>query len=45
MGGEYVLLISAGPADHPAALKPGVLRIEELMFIKRSPMPSLMFAR
>jgi hypothetical protein len=37
--------MSEGLACHPAALKPGVLRIEELMLIKRSPIPSLMLAR
>jgi hypothetical protein len=32
-------------ADQPAARKPGVLRIELLTLIKRSPMPSLMVER
>lgn len=31
--------------DQPAARKPGVLRMEEFMFIKRSPTPSLIAER
>ena len=43
MGGEYVLC--TGSEDHPAARKPGVFKIELLMLMRRSPMPSLIFAR
>lgn len=54
IGGEYVRLMFAvadcvlgfvGAEDQPAARKPGVLRMELLTLMRRSPIPSLIVDR